>query len=221
MSDTPQETREPPQPTPAATQPDQPPRPLAMPGPPPSPAAVRVRLAAQRRGESDYVFSYWSALGWTILTLGIYGFYVFYQLVRRMRDHNARRLELLDAATAVAWEQAGRLGLQQELAPSFERAAGHLAVLRQMTGDFRDPVIWLLLVIVAGIAQIVAFVLLDQDLIKHSQAEAGAGRELSVIYSRLGQQVPSDQGQVKRPNKHFTSSWAQEDHLVNAVDAVR
>jgi hypothetical protein len=69
-----------------------------MPGPPPSSAAVRVRLAAQRRGESDYIFSYWSALGWTILTLGIYGLYVFYQLVRRMRDHNARRLELLDAA---------------------------------------------------------------------------------------------------------------------------
>src|ERR1700745_2060114 len=98
MSDTPQETREPPQPAPAATQPDQPPRPLAMPGPPPSSAAVRVRLAAQRRGESDYIFSYWSALGWTILPLGLYSLYVFYQLVRRMRDHNARRLQLLDWA---------------------------------------------------------------------------------------------------------------------------
>src|SRR5690348_13167151 len=192
MSDTPQETREPPQPTPAATQPDQPPRPLAMPGPPPSTAAVRVRLAAQRRGESDYIFSYWSALGWTILTFGIYGFYVFYQLVRRMRDHNGRRLELLDAAVAAGWEQAGRQGLQQELEPSFQRAAGHLAVLRRMTQDFREPVIWLLLAIVArGIAEIVGFVLLDQDLIKHSQAEADAGHELSVIYSRLGQQVPS------------------------------
>ena len=73
MSDTPRETREPPQPAPAAAQPDQPPRPLAMPGPPPSSAALRVRLAAQRRGESDYIFSYWSALGWTILTLGIFG----------------------------------------------------------------------------------------------------------------------------------------------------
>ena len=225
MSDTPQETREPPQPTPAATQPDQPPRPLAMPSPPPSSAAVRVRL-------------------------GIYGFYVFYQLVRRMRDHNARRLELLDAAATFAWEQAGRQGRDEELAPAFQRAAGHLAVLRRMTSDFREPVIWLVLAIVAsGIAQIVAFVLLDQDLIKHGQAEAGAGHELSVIYSRLGQQVPSDQAQVKRPdnyvgrilatiftfgiymlwwyynqmdepNKHFTSSWAQEDHLVNAVDAV-
>jgi hypothetical protein len=241
----------------ADAQPNPDARPTAMPGPPqvggppPVPAAERVRLAARRRDETDYIFNYWSALGWTILTFGIYGFYVFYQLVRRMRDHNARRLEFLDAATTVAWEQAGRQGLQQEMAPSFERAAGHLTVLRQMTGDFREPVIWLLLAIIArGIAEIVAFVLLDQDLIKHGQAEAGAGYELSVIYGRLGQQVPSpDQGQVKgpdnyvgrivatifsfgiymfwwfynqmdEPNKHFTSNWAQEDALVIAADAV-
>jgi hypothetical protein len=242
---------------PAAVQPDHDARPAAgtglpqTPARPPVPAAERVRLAARRRDETDYIFNYWSALGWTILTFGIYGYYVFYQLMRRMRDHNARRLELLDAATTVAWEQAGRQGLQQELAPSFERAASHLAVLRRMTGDFREPVIWLLLAVVArGITEIVAFVLLDQDLIKHSHAEAGAGHELSVIYGRLGQHLPSpDRGPVKRPdnyvgrilatiftlgiymfwwfynqmdepNEHFTSNWAQEDHLVNAVDAI-
>jgi hypothetical protein len=251
MSDTPQETREPPQQTPAATQPGQPARPLAMPGPPPSSAAARVRLAAQRRGESDYIFSYWSALGWTILTFGIYGLYVFYQLVRRMRDHNARRLELLDAAATFAWEQAGRQGRDKELAPAFQRAAGHLAVLRRMTSDFREPVIWLVLaVVVSGITQIVAFVLLDQDLIKHDQAEAGAEYELSVIYGQLGQQLASpDPNRVKRPdnypgrivaaifslgiymlwwyynqmeepNRHFAGNWAQEDELVKAVDAL-
>jgi hypothetical protein len=253
MSDQPQPVQ-----TPTAAQPNHDGRPAAMPAPPQAPAppqrpaAERARLAARRRDETDYIFHYWSALGWTILTLGIYGYYVFYQLIRRMRDHNARRLELLDAATTVAWDQAGRQGLQQELAPSFERAAGHLAVLRRMTGDFREPVIWLLLAVVArGIAEIVGFVLLDQDLIKHGHAEAGAGHELSVIYGRLGHPVPSpDQGQVKRPdnyagrilaaiftfgiymlwwfynqmdepNKHFTSTWAQEDALVNAVDALR
>jgi hypothetical protein len=256
MNDQPQQAQEPGQ-MPTAAQPAHDARPASTSGPPqawavpPVPAAERVRVAARRRDETDYIFHYWSALGWTILTLGIYGYYVFYQLIRRMRDHNARRLELLDAATTVAWEQAGRRGLQQELAPSFQRIASHLAVLRRMTGDFREPVIWLLLAIVArGIAEIVGFVLLDQDLIKHSQAEAGAGRELSVIYGRLGQQVPSpDQGQVKRPdnyvgrilaaivtfgiymfwwfynqmdepNKHFASNWAQEDDLVRAVDAV-
>jgi len=257
MTDKPHETREPPQPTPATTQPGQPARTPAMPrlapvpGPPPPSAAERVRLAVQRRDESDYIFNYWTALGWTILTLGIYGFYVFYQLVRRMRDHNSRRLELLDAATAVAWEQAGRQGLQQELEPSFQRAAGHLAVLRRMTNDFREPVIWLVLAIVArGITEVVAFVLLDQDLVKHEQAEAGVEHELSVIYDRLGQPLPFPDldrlkrpdnyvgrivatifsfgiymfwwyyNQMEEPNQHFISNWTYEDELVNAVDAL-
>ncbi len=248
MSDEPQQAPEP-KPPPAAIQPDQPAGPATVPGLPQMPASERVRLAAQRRGESDYIFSYWSALGWTILTFGIYGLYVFYQLVRRMRDHNARRLELLDAATTVAWEQAGRQGLQQELAPSFQRAGAQLAVLRQMTYDFRDPVIWVLLAIVAGVAEIIAFVLLDQDLIKHDQAEAGVEYELSMIYGRLGQRLPApQQGRVKRPdnyvgrivavivsfgiymfwwfynqmqepNKHFAVNWTQEDELVKAVTA--
>jgi hypothetical protein len=249
MSDEPQQAPEPESP-PAATQPGQPAGPPAMPGPPQMPASERVLLAAQRRGESDYIFSYWSALGWTILTFGIYGLYAFYQLVRRMRDHNERRLELLDAATTVAWEQAGAQGLQQELAPSFQRTADHLAVLRQMTRDFRDPVIWVLLAVVArGVAEIIAFVLLDQDLIRHDQAETGVEYELSVIYGRLGQQLPSpQQGRVKRPdnyagrilaaifslgiymlwwyynqmeepNKHFAANWTQEDALVKVVTA--
>jgi hypothetical protein len=166
-----------------------------------------------------------------------------------MRDHNARRLELLDAATSVAWEQAGRQGLQQELAPSFQRASAQLEVLRQMTYDFRDPLIWVLLAIVAGVAEIIAFVLLDQDLIKHDQAEAGVEYELSVIYGRLGQSLPApQQGRVKgpdnyvgrivaailsfgiymfwwfynqmdEPNKHFAVNWTQEDQLVKAVTA--
>jgi hypothetical protein len=255
MSDEHQQAQAPEQ-TAVAAQPNRDARPAAVPEPPQMPvppvlAAERVRLAVQRRGQADYIFSYWTALGWTILTLGIYGYYVFYQLVRRMRDHNARRLELLDAATTVAWEEAGRQGLQQEMAPSFQRAAGHLAVLRQMTQGFREPVIWLLLaIIVRGITEIVAFVLLDQDLIKHEQAESDAEDELSVIYGRLGQPLPSaDRGRVKgpdnyvgrilaaiftlgiymfwwfynqmeEPNKHFASNWAQEDELVKAVEAL-
>jgi hypothetical protein len=248
MSDEPEQAPEP-QPPRAATQPGQPVGPSTVPGPPQLPACERVRLAVQRRGETDYIFSYWSAVGWTILTFGIYGLYVFYQLVRRMRDHNARRLELLDAATTAAWEQAGRHGLQQELAPSFQRAGAQLAVLRQMTYDFRDPVIWVLLAIIAGVAEIIAFVLLDQDLIKHDQAEVGVEEELAVIYGRLGQPLPAPQqgrvkgpdnyvgrivaaivsfgiymfwwfyNQMQEPNKHFAINWVQEDQLVKAVTA--
>jgi hypothetical protein len=248
MSDEPREAPER-EPARAAAQPDQP-APV-RPGPPPLSAADRVRLAARRRGESDYIFSCPPTLVWTILTIGYYSFYVFYQLVRRMRDHNARRFELLDAATTVAWEEAGRQGLQQELTPSFQQAAGHLAVLRQMTRDFREPVVWLVPAMMTfHITEIAGWVLLDQRLIKHDRAEADVEHELSLIYSRLGQQLPApDQGRVKgndnyvgrivasictlgiylfwwlynqmeEPNKHFASNWTQEEELVKAVEAV-
>jgi len=225
--------------------------PAMMSGPTALSPSDRVYLAYNGRSETDYIFDYWTALGWTILTFGIYGLYVLYQLVRRMRDHNARRFELFDATLAVAWEEAGRRGLQEELTPSFQRAGAHMDVLRRMTGDFRDPVIWMLLSIIAGgIVHIVAFVLLDQDLVKHDRAEVGVEYELSLIFGRFGQTVPApDQGRVKGennyvgriiavifslgiyflwwfynqmndPNRHFEVNWRQEDALVAAVQAL-
>src|SRR5205085_8162591 len=128
----------------------------------------RIRQAYQRRAETDYIFNFWTAFGWTLLTCGIFGLYVIYQLVRRARDHNQRRLELLDAATSYAWEQAQSRGLGDELRPNFDRIGSHIAVLRQMTSDFRDPVIWTVLSVVAsGIVHIILYILLDQDLVKH------------------------------------------------------
>lgn len=214
-------------------------------------APQRAEAAWQQRQATDYIFNYWSALGWTLLTLGIYSFYVFYQLVRRMRDHNARRIELFDAALTRAWDEAGRRELQAEMTPAFQRAAAHMAVLRQLSTEFRDPTIWLVIAIFArGLAEIVGFVLLDQDLVKHDRAEIGVEYELALIYGQLGQQLPMpDQSRAKQqdnyigrvvatvfsfgiymfwwyynqmeaPNQHFQSNWPQEDALVAAVRAL-
>jgi len=215
------------------------------------PAAERIRVAWQGRGSSDYIFDFWTALGWTILTIGFYGIYVFYQLIRRMRDHNMRRLELLDAATAFAWEEAGRRGLQEELTPSFQRASLHLGAMRKMTSDFREPAIWVVLSLIAGgIVHLIAFILLDQDLVNHDRAEVGVEYELALIYSRFGHALPyPDPERVKgrhnyvgrivatvfsigiyllwwyhdmmvEPNRHFYTNWAQEDALATAVQAL-
>lgn len=213
-----------------------------------TPPATRARLALQGRGHSDYIFNFWTALGWSLLTLGFFGYYVFYQLMRRMRDHNTRRLELLDAALSFGWEEARRQGSQEELTPSFQRASSHLAVLRKMTTDFREPAIWLLLSVVGGgIAQIVGYILLDQDLVNHDRAEGGVEYELALIYGRLGHNLPfPDSGRVKgqhnyvgrilatffsfgiyalwwlynmmqEPNRHFYTNWSQEDALAAII----
>src|SRR5687768_3551689 len=132
----------------------------------------RVQAAVDRRAETDYIFDFWTALGWTILTCGIYGLYVVYRLVRRSRDHLLRRIELLDAATAFAWEQAEARGLQEELRPGFERIAQNMQAMRRQTTEFREPVVWMILAIVAGgIVHIVLFCLLDSDLVKHDHTE--------------------------------------------------
>jgi hypothetical protein len=153
---------------------------------PPSPAE-RLRVAWQSRHESDYIFDFTTAFGWSLLTCGVYLYYVFYQLVRRSRDHNQRRRELLDAATSFAWERAQAQGVAEELRPSFERISAWTRALNELSVEFRDPVLWMVLMFVSGgIAQYVGFVLLDGDLVKHEAAERVIETELATIYTRLG-----------------------------------
>ena len=158
-----------------------------------------MRVAYQRRNETDYIFNYWSALLWTFLTCGIFGLYVFYQLMRRMRDHNQRRLELLDASVAFAWEQAQAHGVGEELRPAFERMAANLAPLRQSTTEFREPVVWTILHAVGGIiTDFIAFYLLDGDLIKHDHAEGAVEADLAQVFARLGHPLPApDPSRIK------------------------
>src|SRR3954452_20580011 len=138
----------------------------SYPAVPPAQPADRPRYAYLRRNETDYIFDFWSAFGWTLLTCGAYLVYVVYQLVRWSRDHNLRRLELLDAANAVAWERAVAQGRDAELRAHFERVATHLDGMRRRSHEFRDPIVWMILSIFArGIVELIVFVLLDGDLV--------------------------------------------------------
>lgn len=160
------------------------------PAPQPDPAQ-RLQWAVSRRSETDYVFDFWTALGWTILSCGLFSFYVVYQLFRRSVQHNQRRIEVLDAATALAWERAVAEGRAEELTPRFQTVGLHLAELRGVAGEFRDPAIWTLIVVVSsGLGQLVGYVLLDMDLVRHEAAERAAEAELAAIYGALGAPLP-------------------------------
>lgn len=212
------------------------------------PATDRLHQAWHRRAETDYRFDFWTALGWTILTFGIYSYYIAYQLCRRMRDHNIRRLQLLEAANERAWQGAVEAGRGDELAPAFQRVAAHLDVQRRLAGEFRDPALWLVILLVSGgIGMIVLFVLLDQDLVKHGHAEAGAETELAAIVRALGGSLPPLPAPALKAqhryagrvvaifgscglytywwlfnlmddgNRHFARDWAWEDAFVPAA----
>jgi hypothetical protein len=154
-------------------------------------AADRIRIAWQQRPETDYHFDFWTALGWTLLSCGFYGFYVFYQLIRRSRDHNLRRIAMLEASSTFAWEKAQANGISNELQPNFNRISAELGVLQRQAGEFRDPIVWTLISIIASfVVHIIMYILLDGDLVKHDRAEGAIEHELSIIYTRLGAPVP-------------------------------
>jgi hypothetical protein len=160
----------------------------------------RVRNAYAARVQTDYYFSNPGVdVFLAVITCGIWTIYLFYQLMRRSRDHNLRRFELLDATTAMAWERANAQGVAEELRPNFERIAPQLGELRALTTEFRDPVVWVAISIVArGIAEIVGFIFIDGDLARHDAAEVAIESELAVIFSRLGVSVPGgDLSRVK------------------------
>ena len=179
--------------------PPPPPIPAWQAAPPLSPL-LRLRSAYGQRPDSDYVFHGPGLnLFLSVITCGIFGFFLFYQLMRRDRDHNRRRFEFLDAANALAWEQANARGAADELRPAFERVAASLQPLRTLTTEFRDPVIWLLLDIFiggiqlffAGIVEVVGFILIDSDLDRHDRAECAVEADLAQIYARLGVSLPA------------------------------
>jgi len=225
--------------------------------PPTASAIDRVRLAYQQRAEIDYVFTQPGLnIFLTIITCGIFGLYLFYQLMRRNRDHLRRRYELLDAANTYAWEQANAKGLADELKGSFEHIAVQLEILRRLTMEFRDPVVWVVIALFTsglggvGIAEIVGFVLIDQDLDTHDRAEGAIESALTDIYGRLGQMLPTpDPSRVKgkqnyvgriiatvltcgiyhlwwlydmevEGNRHVEAVWPWEDALAGAVQAM-
>ncbi len=187
----------------------------------------------------------------TILTCGIFGLYLFYQLMRRDRDHLRRRYDMLDAANTYAWEEAEARGLADELRPVFERNATQLATMQRQTTEFRDPVIWVVIALLAsGLAQIVGFVFIDQDLDTHDRTEGALETDLATIYARLGWALPvPDPTRVKgkhnyagrivatiltcgiyqlwwlydmqvEGNRHVEGNWPYDDALAGAVDAL-
>lgn len=150
-------------------------------------AAQRLQWAVTRRSDTDYIFDFWTALGWTILTCGIYSFYVFYRLFWRSVEHNKRRLEVLEAARQLAWQRTVAAGRGDELTARFQALAIQLAEMQRLTTEFRDPTIWTLISVVSsGIGQVVGYVFLDQDLVRHDRAEQGAEQELAAIFGALG-----------------------------------
>ena len=167
-------------------------------------AAENLERAVAERPSTDYPFRFGPALGWTVLTFGLYGFYVFYQLMRRSRDHNRRRVTLLLAAQELARQRAVEEGKSEALGPAFERVQTDVQGLRAIDDEFRDPMIWLLLSFVGGgLVWLAEAILLDQDLVRHERHERAAETALTRLFAELGISLPAPAAPAKQPHSYL------------------
>lgn len=167
-------------------------------------ASERIRQAVAEQPSTDHMLHFWTALGWTVLTFGLYGFYVFYQLMKRSRDHNRRRVTLLSAAQDLAHERAREQGTAGELRPGLDRVQSDVQRLRAMDDDYRNPTIWLLFSLVgSGLVWLAEAILLDQDLMRHERHERAAEVELTRLFSELGISLPAPAATAKQPHNYI------------------
>jgi hypothetical protein len=178
--------------------------------------------------------------------------------MRRSREHNLRRIELLDGATAFAWDRCEQRGISEELRPAFDRIGSQMAILRRVSTEFRDPALWVVIAAIATVTTgfgglvvfVIAWILLDGDLVRHDYAEGAVEAELSAIYERLGVTItPPDPARLKGRhnyvgrviatiatcgiyefwwlynvmtdgNQHYQHNWSWEDDLARGVQTL-
>jgi hypothetical protein len=157
------------------------------------PSEQALIAAARRRDVTDYRFDWWSYIGWTILTLGIYAHYATYKLVQRRTEHVARRLAFQAALWHVANERAEASGRRDEVAEGLDNLSrAHAEMTRFEDTHRRDPALWTILRIASmflvGVPAVGAFInhFLNKDLRFYDEWEGAWSRNAEWVLGRLG-----------------------------------
>jgi hypothetical protein len=144
----------------------------------------------RRRDETDYRFSYWSYLGWTILTFGIYGHYATFKLVERRTLHAQRRLAFQSYFWHALNARAEAAGQREQVAEGLDNLS---RVYQQMDAferrNRREPILWMLLRIVFSVVGAYINHFLNKDMLFYDEWETSYAANAEWVMQRLGYPV--------------------------------
>lgn len=144
----------------------------------------------RQRNETDYRFNYWSYLGWTILTGGIYGHYGTYRLVERRTEHARRRLAFMSYFWHTLNQRAEAAGKREEVAEGLDNLS---RIYQQIEGfelrNKREPILWTLLRFVLTFIGAYINHFLNRDLVFLDEWESSYAANAEWVMQRLGMPV--------------------------------
>lgn len=163
------------------------------------PSYEQLALAeVRRRDETDYLFAFWTYLGWTILTFGIYSHYATYKLVERRHFHAQRRLAFQSYWWHALNARADAAGRRTEVAEGLDNLS---RIYQQMEAyekrNKREPILWMLLRLVFGPVGAYINHFLNKDLRFYDEWESSYAANSEWVMQRLG--VPVSVPQRRQP----------------------
>src|SRR5450759_33824 len=156
----------------------------------------------QQRVVSDWVTDPGMAILLTIITCGIYGLYIFYKLMERRDQHLARMANMVNTSVALLQEKAAQAGKTELIGQELTQIG---MIQREMYDQSRErgAALWLVLAILTGIATIIGYYFIMDDMARHDQLEAQYFTLMSSALTTLGLASQSSQAMPNMPERNF------------------
>jgi hypothetical protein len=164
---------------------------------------TQLEYFVAERAQTDWITDPGIAILLSIITCGIYGWYIVYKLVQRRDEHFKRMAAVADSSIAQ---------LRMKAQGREDVIAGELSQLEQVRMQMttmsaeRGAAIWLLIAILTfGIGYMILYYLLMQDYVQHDAVEAQFFTLMSSALAKIGLSGQASQAVPSVPKREFVT----------------
>jgi hypothetical protein len=155
------------------------------------------------RSRTDFITDPGMAILLSIITCGIYGWYIIYKLVQRRDEHFKRMAGVVDAS--IAQLRAKAQGREDTIAGELSQLEQIRLQMTTLSAE-RGAAIWLLIAIFTfGIGYFILYYLLMKDYVEHDVVEAQFFTVMSSALTKLGLSSQASQAMPSVPQREFVT----------------
>jgi len=164
---------------------------------------AQLEFSVAERTQTDWITDPGMAILLSIITCGIYGWYIIYKLVQR-RDEHFRRMAAV-ADSSIAQLKAKARGREDVIAGELSQLEQVRLQMATMSAE-RGAAIWLLIAIFTfGIGYMILYYLLMQDYVQHDAVEAQFFTLMSTAMAKVGLAGEAGQAVPTVPQRDFVT----------------
>ena len=168
-----------------------------------APQGSQLEYYVAERTQTDWITDPGMAILLTIITCGIYGWYIIYKLVQRRDDHFRRMAGVTDSSIQQLRVKAQ--GREDVIAAELSQLEQIRMQMNTLSAE-RGAAIWLLIAIFTfGIGYMILYYLLMQDYVQHDVVEAQFFTLMSSALTKLGLSEQAGQAARTIPDREYVT----------------